>query len=364
MKFSKLSIATRLVLGFGSVLCLMAVSTWVGMANSGATVQSGWLIGLLVAAGVVSSLAGIGIFNGVKKPLLAAQLIAETVAARDLSQDFETSVDGDFGPLLGTLGSMEDILTDLVERLKSTTSSISTASAQIADGNNDLSHRTADQATSLGETSASVNQLTNSVKQTAERAHEANILAQHTSDVAQQGGAVVGQVVDTMQAINSSSTRIVDIIEVIEGIAFQTNILALNAAVEAARAGEQGRGFAVVASEVRSLAQRSAGAAKEIKELINDSVAHVATGSNLVNEAGQTMTQIVSAVQRVTHLLGDISSATAEQSHGISQVNDAVERMDRVTQENTSLVTQVAKDASELSEQARQLQGVVNEFKV
>ena len=364
MNFSKLSLATRLVLGFGSVLSLMAISTWLGMTSSGTAGQTGWALGLLLAACVASGMAGVGIFNGIKKPLLAAQLIAETVAARDLSQDFETEVVGDFGPLLGTLGSMEDILTDLVERLKNTTASISSASAQIALGNSDLSHRTSDQALSLGETSASVNQLTSSVKQTADRAQEANVLAKHTSDVAQRGGTVVGQVVDTMQAINASSARIVDIIEVIEGIAFQTNILALNAAVEAARAGEQGRGFAVVASEVRSLAQRSAGAAKEIKELIHDSVSHVATGSNLVNEAGQTMQEIVSAAQRVTHLLGDISTATAEQSHGISQVNDAVEHMDRVTQENASLVAQVAKDASGLSEQALQLQGVVDEFKV
>ncbi|MGB4058765.1 MAG: methyl-accepting chemotaxis protein [Burkholderiaceae bacterium] len=360
MHFSRLSIAARLTLGFGTVLGLMAVSTWMG--NGGG--QTGWGLGLWVAAVVASALAGVGIYNSIQTPLRDAQRIAETVAARDLSQDFETEVDGDFGPLLGSLGSMEDILTDLVEQLKTSTTSISTASAQIADGNRDLSRRTEDQAASLGETAASVKQLTITVTQTAERAQAANTLAQHTSAVAQRGGAVVGQVVNTMQAINTSSARIVDIIEVIEGIAFQTNILALNAAVEAARAGEQGRGFAVVASEVRSLAQRSAGAAKEIKALIDESVAQVGSGSALVGQAGQTMAEIVAEVQRVTQFLGDISTATAEQSHGIAQVNDAVAHMDRVTQENAALVGQAAEAALELSDQARQLQGVVDGFKV
>ena len=364
MMFPNLSMSTRLLLGFGSVLGLMLMSTTMAINAGPHGVNVPWLAGLMVAALVTAGVAGVGIFNSIQRPLKDAQLIAETVASRDLSQDFATEVDGDFGPLLGSLGSMEDILTDVVERLKSATTSISTASEQIADGNRDLSRRTEEQASSLGLTAASVNQLTTTVRQTAERAQTANTLAQQTSGVAERGGVVVGQVVQTMQAINASSARIVDIIEVIEGIAFQTNILALNAAVEAARAGEQGRGFAVVASEVRSLAQRSAGAAKEIKQLIQESVAHVGTGSTLVGEAGQTMQEIVTAVQRVTDLLGDISTATAEQSHGIAQVNDAVVHMDRVTQENAALVAQAAEAAAQLSDQAHQLQGVVDEFKV
>jgi len=363
MFFTNLTVNARLALGFGPVLCLMAVSTWLGdRAMQGG--QSGWLWVLLGAAVVTSALAWRGISRSIHHSLTDALLIAQTVASGDLSQDFETDVPGDFGPLLGSLGTMEDVLTKLVEKLKDSTQLISAASQQIASGNIDLSRRTEDQASSLGETAASVQQLTVTVRQTAERAQAANTLAQSTSGVAQRGGLVVGQVVQTMDAIHKSSKRVVDIIEVIESIAFQTNILALNAAVEAARAGEQGRGFAVVASEVRSLAQRSAGAAKEIKELIHESVSQVGSGAELVGKAGETMQEIVVAVQQVTSFLGEISSATAEQSHGIAQVNEAVVHMDQVTQENAALVSQAARAAAELSGQAQRLQSVVDEFKV
>ena len=302
--------------------------------------------------------------QSIMKPLENAIYIAETVASGDLSQDFETELGGDFGRLLGSLGHMEDILTSLVERLQASTSAITLASQEIAAGNNDLSKRTEDQAASLEQTAASMQELTETVRQTAERAKAANTLAASTSGVAERGSQVVGQVIQTMDSISSSSRKMVDIIEVIEGISFQTNILALNAAVEAARAGEQGRGFAVVASEVRSLAQRSADAAKEIKALIAGSVAHVDNGAVLVGQAGQAMHEIMQSVQQVTSFLGEISVATAEQSIGIAEVNQAVTHMDQVTQQNAALVEQAAAAASSLSDQAHNLQNVVSEFKV
>lgn len=318
-----------------------------------------FLAAVLLSIGLVYRMT-----QSIMKPLENAIYIAETVASGDLSQEFDTELGGDFGRLLGSLGHMEDILTSLVERLQVSTSAIAVASREIAAGNNDLSKRTEDQAASLEQTAASMQELTETVKQTAERAKAANALAASTSGVAERGSKVVGQVIQTMNSISSSSRKMVDIIEVIEGIAFQTNILALNAAVEAARAGEQGRGFAVVASEVRSLAQRSADAAKEIKTLIAGSVAHVDNGAVLVGQAGQTMQEIMQSVQQVTTFLGEISIATSEQSIGIAQVNQAVTHMDQVTQQNAALVEQAAAAASSLSDQAHNLQNVVSEFKV
>ena len=302
--------------------------------------------------------------RGITQPLAEALLIAETVAGGDLSQEFKTKRGGDFGRLLRGMGEMEDTLTDLVTRIKASSDTIAVASGQIAAGNQDLSQRTDEQASSLEETAAAMEQLTGTVKQNADNALHANQLAQSASEVAKRGGSVVGKVVATMTSINESSKRIADIIGVIDGIAFQTNILALNAAVEAARAGEQGRGFAVVASEVRSLAQRSAAAAKEIKVLIEDSVAKVGSGATLVNQAGSTMTEVVDSIKRVTDIMGEISAASREQTSEIGQVNQAIVQMDQVTQQNAALVEEAAAAAESLRQQAGQLVEVVSTFKL
>lgn len=266
------------------------------------------------------------------------------------------------GQLKQALQSMSDHLHNIVAQVRSGTDSIVTASGQIATGNMDLSSRTEEQASSLEETASSMEELTSTVKQNADNAHQANTLAAMASSVADKGGVVVSQVVDTMDSINASSKKIADIISVIDGIAFQTNILALNAAVEAARAGEQGRGFAVVASEVRSLAQRSAAAAHEIKALIGDSVEKVETGSKLVNEAGVTMKEIVDSIQRVTDIMGEIASASSEQNAGIGQISQAINDMDAVTQQNAALVEQGAAAAEALNDQAGKLAQLVSAF--
>jgi methyl-accepting chemotaxis protein len=302
--------------------------------------------------------------RSVVEPINEALLIADTVAAGDLSRDFETDRGGDFGRLLRGMGEMEDTLTDVVGRIKTTTDSILVASGQIASGNQDLSSRTEEQASSLEQTAASMEELTSTVKQNADNARQANQLAVSASEVAVKGGAVVGQVVDTMASIDASSKKIVDIIGVIDGIAFQTNILALNAAVEAARAGEQGRGFAVVAAEVRNLAQRSAAAAKEIKGLIDDSVGKVQAGTSLVGEAGNTMQEIVGSVKRVTDIMGEITAASHEQTQGIEQINQAITQMDQVTQQNAALVEEAAAAAASLQEQAGGLAKIVGMFKL
>lgn len=266
--------------------------------------------------------------------------------------------------LCSGINSLVETMVTVISQTKDAVGSISTAAKEIASGNADLSHRTEKQAASLEETASSMEELTSTVKQNAENAKQANQLAVGAADVAVKGGGVVGQVVSTMSSINDSSKKIVDIISVIDGIAFQTNILALNAAVEAARAGEQGRGFAVVATEVRNLAQRSAAAAKEIKTLINDSVEKVSNGTRLVDEAGTTMAEVVTAIKRVNDIMSEITAASQEQSQGIEQVNQAITQMDEVTQQNAALVEQAAAAAESLEEQAVNLTDVMGGFNI
>ena len=302
--------------------------------------------------------------RGIIRSLRSAVTVAEAIAKGDLTGKIEISSKDETGTLLQSLETMQLHLAETVSSIKESTDTISTASREIAQGNADLSSRTEEQASSLEETASSMEELTSTVKQNAENAKQANQLAAGASEVAVKGGAVVGQVVQTMSSINESSKKIVDIIGVIDGIAFQTNILALNAAVEAARAGEQGRGFAVVATEVRTLAQRSAAAAKEIKELISDSVHKVEDGTRLVDQAGKTMDEIVSSVKRVTDIMAEISAASQEQSSGIEQVNQAITQMDEVTQQNAALVEEAAAAAESMQEQAQNLTQAVSVFKL
>ena len=292
-----------------------------------------------------------------------ASAVAREIAAGNLAVEVNIKA-GDKTSLLANMRDMRDSLVKVVGQVRIGTDTIATASTQIAAGNLDLSSRTEEQASSLEETASSMEELTSTVRQNAENARQANQLVVSTADVAAKGGQVVGQVVDTMASIKDSSRKIADIIGVIDGIAFQTNILALNAAVEAARAGEQGRGFAVVASEVRNLAQRSAGAAKEIKALIEDSVGKVEAGGKLVDEAGKTMDEIVGSVKRVTDIMGEIAAASQEQSAGIEQVNQAVGQMDEMTQQNAALVEQAAAAAESLQDQAARLAEAVSVFKL
>ncbi|MET3132961.1 methyl-accepting chemotaxis protein [Oxalobacteraceae bacterium GrIS 1.11] len=297
-------------------------------------------------------------------PINLAVRVAQSVAAGDLSSVIDASATDETGQLLRALKDMNSSLQEIVGQVRSGTDTIVTASSEIASGNLDLSARTEQQASSLEETASSMEEFNSSVKQNAENARLANGLAASATEVAIKGGTVVAQVVDTMGAINASSRKIVDIIGVIDGIAFQTNILALNAAVEAARAGEQGRGFAVVASEVRNLAQRSAAAAKEIKQLIGDSVEKVDVGARLVKQAGSTMDEIVASIKRVSDIMGDISSASREQETGIEQINQAITEMDGVTQQNAALVEQAAAAAESMQQQAGNLAHVVSVFKL
>ncbi len=326
---------------------------------------------ILFSLGFLSLLLATGIGWAIMRSLLK-ELGGEPKDAADLARcvaqgDFTRSVhlnSGDTSSLMAQLSAMQSSLSAVVTSVRQGSEGIATASAEIAQGNHDLSSRTESQASALEQTAASMEQLSATVKQNADSARQANQLAMNASTVAIKGGEVVSQVVDTMKGINESSKRISDIISVIDGIAFQTNILALNAAVEAARAGEQGRGFAVVATEVRSLAGRSADAAKEIKSLINASVERVEQGSTLVGQAGTTMTEVVSSIRRVTDIMGEISAASNEQSLGVSQVGEAVTQMDQVTQQNAALVEEMAAAATSLSSQAGDLVQAVSIFKL
>jgi methyl-accepting chemotaxis protein len=298
------------------------------------------------------------------RPLGQAVAIARRVADGDLSAHIDVQSTNETGKLMLALKDMNDHLARTVGRVRSGADTIATASSQIAAGNLDLSSRTEQQASALEETASSMEELTSTVKQNSDNARQAGQLAQSASDVAVKGGAEVAQVVDTMGSINASSKKIVDIIGVIDGIAFQTNILALNAAVEAARAGEQGRGFAVVATEVRNLAQRAASAAKEIKSLIDDSVDKVNIGAKLVDQAGATMQEIVGSIRRVTDIMGEITAASREQTEGIEQVNQAIIQMDETTQQNAALVEEAAAAAASLQDQAGNLVELVSVFKI
>jgi methyl-accepting chemotaxis protein len=326
-------------------------------------VRGSCIAGVLFGLGL-ALLIGTWLVRAISKPLDEAVKIAGAIAAGDLSAHIVVRSQDETGRLMQALKEMSESLVAIVTKVRSGTDTIATASSQIAAGNLDLSARTEQQASSLEETAASMEELTGTVKQNADNARQANALAASASEVARKGGAVVGKVVATMASINASSKKIVDIIGVIDSIAFQTNILALNAAVEAARAGEQGRGFAVVAAEVRSLAQRSAAAAKEITALIGDSVDKVNVGSALVGEAGSTMDEVVASVRRVTDIMGEITNASQEQSAGIAQVNQAIAQMDAVTQQNAALVEQAAAAAESMLDQAGTLSEVVGVFRL
>lgn len=318
----------------------------------------------LVVAIIVGGVFALVITKSIVNPLHDAVVLAETVAAGDLRSTVVVEGDDEVARLLSALKDMNDKLAATVGQVRVGTELITVAAKEISTGNADLSSRTESQASSLEETASSMEELTSTVRQNADNARQANQLVVSATNVATKGGAVVNEVVKTMGSIKESSRKVVDIIGVIDGIAFQTNILALNAAVEAARAGEQGRGFAVVAAEVRSLAQRSASAAKEIKSLISDSVGKVDEGSKLVDEAGQTMDEIVTSVQHVADIMSEISAASQEQSAGIEQVNLAIAQMDEMTQQNAALVEEAAAAAESLEEQAQALAQAVSVFKV
>jgi len=317
--------------------------------------------GLAVLAGLVLAVLAT---RSMTRPLHLAVDSAEAIAGGDLSRSIQAEGRDECAQLLAALAGMRNRLSDLVSDVRRNAEGVASASVQISHANNDLSARTEEQASALQQTAAAMDELSSTVRMNADNARQANVLAQGACEVAAQGGEVVGQVVDTMKGINDSSKKIVDIIGVIDGIAFQTNILALNAAVEAARAGEQGRGFAVVAGEVRSLAQRSADAAKEIKSLISTSVARVEQGTLLVDRAGVTMQDVVESIRRVTDIVGEISTASSEQSTGVSQIGEAVTQMDTTTQQNAAMVEEGAAAAESLKGQAQELVSAVSVFKL
>jgi methyl-accepting chemotaxis protein len=326
--------------------------------------NTGFILAGLLAIVAIILLATRWLINSIRTPLQAANELAARIAKGDLSKPLHTERQDEFGSLLCSLGTMNESLRGMVAQIRHGTDSIATASAEIAGGNNDLAQRTEKTSGNLQATASSMDQLTATVRDSAENSRQASSLAGTASSVAQRGGDVVRQVVTTMQEIDGNSKKIADIIGVIDGIAFQTNILALNAAVEAARAGEQGRGFAVVASEVRSLAQRSAEAAREIKTLISTSVEKVESGTRLVTDAGSTMEEIVQSVQRVAQVISDITSAANLQSDGIAGVNRSINDLDQMTQQNAALVEQSAAAADSLREQAHRMKDVVSVFRL
>ncbi len=323
-----------------------------------------WSFSFLSLALIVAVISVFWLLRALIRPLQRAVSVTQRIAAGDLAQVVDSTAKDEMGDLMQALQRMQQSLLSTVSAVRSNAEGVASASAQIAVGNNDLSARTEQQASALEETAASMEQLGSTVRHNADNARQANQLAVNASTVAQQGGDVVAEVVETMKGINASSQKIADIISVIDGIAFQTNILALNAAVEAARAGEQGRGFAVVASEVRSLASRSAEAAKEIKGLITASVERVEQGTQLVDKAGATMTEVVAAIRRVTDIVGEISAASSEQSQGVAQVGEAVTQMDQATQQNAALVEEMAAAAASLNTQAGELVNAVAVFQL
>jgi len=322
------------------------------------------IIALALGTSLIATFLALYTTRAITRPMHFAVQIARRVASGDLTAQIRVDTQEETGQMLAALRDMNTALIHIVGTVRTGADTIASASGQIASGNLDLSGRTEEQASSLEETASAMEELTATVKHNADNARQANQLAVSASDVATQGGNVVAQVVKTMGEINTSSHRIVDIINVIDGIAFQTNILALNAAVEAARAGEQGRGFAVVATEVRNLAQRSAAAAKEIKTLIDDSVDKVASGTRLVDQAGATMQIVVDSIRSVADIMGEITAASAEQTQGIEQINQAIAQMDQATQQNAALVEEAAAAASAMQDQSRQLVDEVGIFKL
>jgi len=365
--FKNLSIRTSVTLALGAIAVLIVVGGWNDLlatfTGKGDTSNIISTVTTLISLGVLGVIYNV-LNRKVVRPLEACVNFCERIAGGDLTLRVEANSTDEIGRLFSAIRKLRDGLTTTVRAARSGAESIDVGAREIASGNADLSARTEQQAASLQETASSMEELTTTVRQNADNARQASQLAVSASGIASQGGEVVGQVVSTMDAISTSSKKVTDIIGVIEGIAFQTNILALNAAVEAARAGEQGRGFAVVAGEVRTLAQRSAAAAKEIKELIGDSADKVASGSELVGRAGRTMAEIVQAVQRVTDIMGEISAASEEQSGGIEQVNRAVTQMDNVTQQNAALVEQSAAAAGSLEDQTRALKDVLSAWRI
>lgn len=333
-------------------------------ATAQAKTASQLAIGVMVLVALLAMAGAVVISRGIVAPLEHAVRIAQAVSRGDLTNSITTTGNDEVAALLKALKDMQHNLATLVTKVRQSSEGVSNASSEIAAGNHDLSARTESQASALEQTAASMEELSSTVGQSADNARQASQLSMNASSVAIKGGEVVGRVVETMKGINESSRRISDIISVIDGIAFQTNILALNAAVEAARAGEQGRGFAVVASEVRSLASRSAAAAKEIKSLIGASVERVEQGTSLVDQAGNTMTEVVSSIRRLTDIVGEISTATGEQNAGVAQVGEAINQIDTVTQQNAALVEQMAAAASGLKSQAADLVQLVSAFKL